>query len=83
MIGQISFTFQTRRVLAELNDDLTWVCEVKLAEKILNNFFGDSAPYSPAGGSHGAYLMSKAARYFEGEVTIPQKPFDYPPDALF
>jgi hypothetical protein len=83
MIGQITFTFQTRRVLAELNEDLTWVCEDKIAEEILNQFFRDRSPYSPSDLFFKADQLSKAALYFGGEVTIPQKPFDYPPDALF
>lgn len=83
MIGQISFTYMKRPMLADLSDDMTWVCEDELVEKVLNTFFGAESPYSPGDGEEGAFRLATAAEFFHGKVSIKQKPRVYPPGVLF
>lgn len=83
MIGQITYFDQDREIVADLHDDMTWVCEDKMTEKVLNTFFGAESPYSPGDGEEGAFRLATAAEFFHGKVSIKQKPRVYPPGVLF
>ncbi|MCI0378300.1 MAG: hypothetical protein L0215_11890 [Gemmataceae bacterium] len=82
MIARISFQHGALQVVAELQDDGSWICSDPAITPILNADYA-VRDYSPADGQFGYEQVHEAALRFNGEIVYLKRYKRMPPGTIF